>query len=196
MTDHGRTRSPDWSRRIAPIEPSWLEANLVLPSLRVLDVRTNPDRRAAEPFSLRRTAAHIDFRGFGYLDAPAGWRPSGHRHPQRADAHDAFTEGHVPGAVSFDVREKLFDDDGHMISAPELAMTMSHLGVGDEHKIVLVDEGRPSDALAAAWVFDHYGHANVGVLVGGFARWIAEGRRVVRYVARYPAASFTAKVRA
>lgn len=194
MTEHGRSRAPDWSRRIALIEPSWLEANLVLPSLRVLDVRTNAERRA-EPASLHRTASHIDFRGFGRLDAPAGWRPSGRRHPQSDDVPAGFAEGHLPGALPFDVREKLFDDDGHVVSAPELAMTMSQLGVGDEHKIVLVDEGRPSDALAAAWVFDHYGHANVGVLVGGFARWVAEGRRVVRYVARYPAASFTAKVR-
>jgi 3-mercaptopyruvate sulfurtransferase SseA len=60
-------------------------------------------------------------------------------------------------------------------------MAMSGLGVGDEHTIVLVDEGR-------------YGHADVHVLEGGFARWIGEGRAVSREIIRHSPASYTVKV--
>jgi thiosulfate/3-mercaptopyruvate sulfurtransferase len=99
----------------------------------------------------------------------------------------------VPGAVPFDVRALLFDEAGEIVSAPELAMVMSGAGVGDGHTVVLVDEGRPDVALAAAWALVRYGHCDVHVLEGGFRRWVFEGREVSRERVRHAAASFTAR---
>lgn len=109
---------------------------------------------------------------------------------------NAFEAGHVPGATSLDVRAMLFDAAGKVVTAPELAMIMSTLGVGDEHKVIVVDDGLADAALAAAWALEKYGHRDVHLLEGGFARWSAEGRPVSRLVIRHPPASFTAKVSA
>lgn len=113
------------------------------------------------------------------------------------EAHEeAFRRRHLPGAVLLDVQAQLFDTGGGVVSAPELAMVMSTLGVGDSHTIVLVDDGPPDAALTAAWALDRYGHHDVYVLDGGITRWVAEGRPVTREVVRHPPASFTAKVSA
>lgn len=152
---------------IGHVAPSWLERRLRLATTRVLDVRSEP------------LSAH-DESG-----------PRLRRISRRAGL--PFLDGHVPGSVALDVRV-LFDDRGDVVSAPELAMAMSGLGVGDEHTVVLVDEGRSDAALAAAWALKRFGHADVYVLDGGFARWIGEGRPVSREVVRHPPASYTAKV--
>jgi thiosulfate/3-mercaptopyruvate sulfurtransferase len=102
-------------------------------------------------------------------------------------------DGHVPGAVALDVRAMLFDAAGDVVSAPELAFVMSGLGVGDHHTVVLVDEGPPDAATAAAWALAQYGHRDVVVLEGGFARWAGEHRPVSREIVRHPPASFTAR---
>jgi thiosulfate/3-mercaptopyruvate sulfurtransferase len=105
--------------------------------------------------------------------------------------------GHVPGAIALDVRGALFDAFGDVVSAPELAVVMSRLGVGDEHTVVLVDEA-PGHVLAraAAWALGRYGHHGVHVLDGGHARWVAERRPLVVGVERHRTASFTARVSA
>jgi thiosulfate/3-mercaptopyruvate sulfurtransferase len=122
------------------------------------------------------------------------WKTNRERHPARSGPSSLYLGGHVPGAVALDVRAVLFDDDGEVVSGPEVALAMSSLGVGDEHTIVLVDEGRPDAALAAAWALSRYGHRDVHVLEGGFARWVGEGRPVSREIVRHRPASYTARV--
>jgi thiosulfate/3-mercaptopyruvate sulfurtransferase len=106
----------------------------------------------------------------------------------------SFVRGHVPGSVALDVRGALFGPSGAMVSGPELALAMSSLGVGDEHTVVLVDHTPPDAALSAAWALRHYGHTDVHLLEGGFARWSADGRPTSREEVRLPPASFTAKL--
>jgi len=141
-----------------------------------------------------RVTETVDLRSFAHLGGPAAWRASPERHATRRGPSNVFVRGHVRGAIALDVRALLFDDDGDVVSAPELAMAMSGLGVGDGHTIVLVDDGRPDAALAAAWALARYGHRDVHVLEGGFTRWVGEGRAVSRESARLAPASFTARV--
>jgi rhodanese-related sulfurtransferase len=181
------------SSAIGGVIPAWLEARLAFPTLRVLDVRTDAPSGDASGTRLR-AANTVELRPFAHLGGPAGWKTSRERHPVRRGPSAAYLSAHVPGAVPLDVRAVLFDDAGDVVSAPELAMAMSGLGVGDGHTIVLVDEGRPEAALAAAWALARYGHRDVHVLEGGFARWVGEGRKVSREIVRFAAASFTARV--
>ncbi|MDB4935438.1 MAG: Thiosulfate sulfurtransferase, rhodanese [Labilithrix sp.] len=184
------------SRLFAPIsavDPAWLEARLGRPDLRILDVRTDAPSDDASGTRLR-AAGNVELRGFPHLGGPPGWKISRERHAGRRGRPAVYVRGHVPGAVALDVRAVLFDDAGEVVSAPEIAIAMSSLGVGDGHTIVLVDEGRPEAALAAAWALVRYGHHDVHVLQGGFTRWAGEGRAVSREAVRHPAASFTARV--
>ena len=108
-------------------------------------------------------------------------------------AASAFRIGHIPWSVPLDVRRSLFEPSGAFILAPELAIVMSTLGVGDEHTVV-VGDGLVGPALDAARALFRYQHRDVHVLEGGFARWVGEGRAVSRESVRHPPASYTAKV--
>ena len=109
-------------------------------------------------------------------------------------AASAFRVGHIPWSVPLDVRRSLFEPSGAFVSAPELAIVMSSLGVGDEHTVVVVGDGLVGPALDAARALFRYQHRDVHVLEGGFSRWVAEGRWVSREVVRHAPASFTARV--
>ena len=105
----------------------------------------------------------------------------------------AFLRGHIPGATSFDVGERLFDPDGVFVGGLELAMAMSEIGVGDEHTVVIVDTAAPAAALVLAWALRHHGHTETLILEGGFRRWLAENHPVTQAVVRHPFGSFTAR---
>lgn len=146
-----------------------------------------PGVRAVTPSWLEARLTRSDLR---ILDV----RADGPREPAHRGPSTAYVKSHVPGAVALDVRASLFDEVGDVVSAPEMAMAMSALGIGDGHTIVLVDAFRPDTAAAAVWALARYGHTDVHVLEGGFARWVAEGRAVSREIVRHRPASFTAKV--
>jgi thiosulfate/3-mercaptopyruvate sulfurtransferase len=178
---------------IGGVAPVWLERRLGVPTLRILDVRTEVRSSDASGTRLRATG-NIELRPYAHLGGPPVWKTNRARHPATGGPSAQYLSGHVPGAIALDVRAVLFDDDGEVVSGPELALAMSSLGVGDEHTVVLVDEGRPDAALAAAWALTRYGHRDVHVLEGGFTRWVGEGREVSRELVRHAPASYTAKV--
>jgi len=132
-----------------------------------------------------------------WLERKLGEEPSASRTWLRiVDVRPAadYARGHIPGAVNLDVFATLYDPDGSLVSAPELALLMSTLGVGDAHVVVFVDDAISSNAVAAARALSRYGHRDVHILAGGYARWLSEGGQVARGDVRYKPASFTARV--
>ncbi len=178
---------------IGEVAPAWLERRLAQAVLRILDVRTEARSNDASGTRVRATG-NVELRAYAHLGGPPVWKTNRERHPTRLGPSSLYLSGHVPGAIALDVRAVLFGDDGGVVSAPELALAMSTLGVGDEHTIVLVDEGRPEAALAAAWALTRYGHRDVHLLEGGFTRWVGEGRAVSREIVRHRPAGYTARV--
>ncbi|MDF2692164.1 MAG: Thiosulfate sulfurtransferase, rhodanese [Labilithrix sp.] len=168
----------------------WLAQNLDAPWLRILDVRGPLAVR--DEGSGTRLRVDDDPPRFVELGPRAGWLRAG-SWPSSKEAKAAFLRGHIPGATSFDVGARLFDETGSLVWAPELAMVMSAAGVGDEHTVVLVDDGRPSAALVAAWALRRFGHAATLILEGGFPRWLSEGRAVTQAIVKHPSGSFTAR---
>ncbi|HEX7006635.1 MAG TPA: 3-mercaptopyruvate sulfurtransferase [Alphaproteobacteria bacterium] len=100
---------------------------------------------------------------------------------QQRDAKAEFAEGHIPGAVFFDIDE--IADTGnplpHMLPSPEkFAARVRKLGLGDGCRIVVYDGAGLFSAARVWWMFRVFGHDDVAVLDGGLPKWRREGRPV------------------
>jgi len=98
------------------------------------------------------------------------------------DAKKEYAEGHIPGAVFFDIDEIADTDSSlpHMLpSVEKFASRMRRLGIGDGNRVVVYDgSDNHLSAPRAWWMFRVFGHGDVAVLNGGFKKWKAEGRPV------------------
>ncbi|WP_182346244.1 sulfurtransferase [Tomitella gaofuii] len=91
-----------------------------------------------------------------------------------------FDDGHIPGARFVDLDAELAGPPGpggrHPLpSAAAFAEAMRAAGIGATSTVVVYDAGPATAAARAWWLLRHHGHADVRVLDGGLARWVAEG---------------------
>lgn len=116
---------------------------------------------------------------------------------EKRDPHKEYAEGHIPGAVYFDI-DVIADRSiplPHMFPSAELfAAEVGKLGISNDDRIVCYDGGKMTAAGRAWWMFRAFGHKRVQVLDGGFTKWQAENRPVeerarpvepVQYQARF-----------
>lgn len=100
---------------------------------------------------------------------------------EKRDPHREYAEGHIPGAVFFDI-DRIADRSSslpHMFPSAELfAAEVGKLGVSNADRIVCYDGGKMTAAGRAWWMFRAFGHERVQVLDGGFAKWRAENRPI------------------
>ncbi len=112
------------------------------------------------------------------------------------DAKAEYTEGHVPGAVYFDI-DAISDkstDLPHMLPpAPAFAAQVGALGIGSHDFVVAYDGMGLFSAARAWWMFRAMGHDRVAVLDGGLPKWRAERRPLERGVPEPNPASFKAR---
>lgn len=147
------------------VEPDWLEARLDDPDLRILEC-----------------TVHLDFDD------------DGTRHTESARAE--WERAHIPGSVYADLVTDLSDTNEGAYpferpAAEEFAAAMAHLGVGDDTRVVLYDNDVNEWAARVWWLLRSYGFEDVGVLNGGWKRWVAEGRPVSVDDPEIPEATFT-----
>jgi thiosulfate/3-mercaptopyruvate sulfurtransferase len=116
---------------------------------------------------------------------------------ERRDAKAEYRAAHIPGAVFFDIDE-IADADSpypHMLPSPvKFSARARKLGLGDGNRIVAYDGGNAMAACRVWWMFRAFGHGEVAVLDGGFAKWRAEGRAVEDVPPRPRERHFTARV--
>lgn len=90
----------------------------------------------------------------------------------------AYDEGHIPGAVFFDI-DHICDQDTdlpHMMPDSVLfASRVRKLGIGDGHRVIIYDSNNFFASARAWWMLRVMGHSEVKVLDGGLAAWSAEG---------------------
>jgi thiosulfate/3-mercaptopyruvate sulfurtransferase len=100
---------------------------------------------------------------------------------EKRDPQAEYRAAHIPGAVFFDIDE-IADTASpypHMLPSPEkFSARVRKLGLGDGNRIVAYDSGTMLAAPRVWWMFRAFGHEDVAVLDGGFAKWRAEGREV------------------
>lgn len=93
---------------------------------------------------------------------------------------DAYTAGHIPGAVYINVIAELSDPESAipmMILPPEGFETlMGSLGINSGTTVVVYDEGGGLWAARLWWALRYYGHDAVKLLNGGLAKWTVEER--------------------
>jgi thiosulfate/3-mercaptopyruvate sulfurtransferase len=97
----------------------------------------------------------------------------------RRDARAEFAQGHIPGAVFFDI-DAIADPTTtlpHMLpTAAAFAAAVGDLGVGSGDRVVVYDTRGVVSAARVWWTFRVFGHESVAVLDGGLRAWKAGGR--------------------
>lgn len=97
------------------------------------------------------------------------------------DARQEFLDGHIPGALFFDI-DDLVDETSslpHMLpSTVKFASRMKKMGIGDGQRIVVYDSVGLFSAARVWWTFRAMGHEDIAVLNGGLKKWKAEGRAI------------------
>src|SRR5215469_8584706 len=150
------------------VETSWLAERLHDPRVRVVDMR-----------GYVRTVEHDGVQEATYVGA-----------------RDEYEQGHIPGAVYIDWSSDIVDP-GETVKAQvappdRFARLMEHLGIGNQHLIVVYDT-HPASQFATRlwWALNYYGHDQVVVLNGGLPKWQRENRPLVETIPAYPPATFT-----
>jgi thiosulfate/3-mercaptopyruvate sulfurtransferase len=114
---------------------------------------------------------------------------------QNRDAHAEYRDGHIPGAVFFDI-EKIAD---HSTELPHMLPGTTHfgeavgaLGIGDGDTVVAYDSVGLFSAARVWWTFRVFGAKKVFILDGGLPRWKAEARPLEKGETKRTAKKFTA----
>jgi thiosulfate/3-mercaptopyruvate sulfurtransferase len=99
----------------------------------------------------------------------------------KRDAREEYLEGHIPGAVFFDI-DAIADHATnlpHMLPNPSgFASAMEALGLGDGMRFVVYDSSNLQGGARVWWTLLVFGARDVKILAGGLPRWRAEGRRL------------------
>lgn len=91
----------------------------------------------------------------------------------------SYEEGHVPGAVGWSWDSQLCDTVRRdIVSQDAFEELMSSSGIGNGTTVVLYGDNNNWFAAWAFWQMKIYGHADVRLMNGGRAKWLAEGREV------------------
>jgi thiosulfate/3-mercaptopyruvate sulfurtransferase len=98
---------------------------------------------------------------------------------QQRDARAEYREGHIPGAVFFDI-EAVADHSSelpHMLPGPrQFGEAVGALGIGDGDIVVVYDSTGLYSAARVWWTFRVFGAKKVYILDGGLPQWKSEDR--------------------
>jgi len=158
---------PSRPRAALLVETDWLAEHLTDPSIRIVDIR-------------------------GII------RPPDAPHPHYEGNRRAYLKSHIPGAVFADWALDIVQPDAPAkmtVAQPErFAALMGRLGIGNQHTVVIYEDGVGQIAARLWWVLNYYGHPKAMLLNGGYHKWMAEGRSVTPELPHHPPATFTPRI--
>jgi thiosulfate/3-mercaptopyruvate sulfurtransferase len=101
---------------------------------------------------------------------------------------------HIPGATFLDLEADLSGSRGrgrHPLPDPRtIAETLGIHGIGNDHHVIVYDQGPGTVAARLWWLLRHIGHHRVSVLDGGLAAWRAGGYRTTQTLPDRQAVTF------
>lgn len=116
---------------------------------------------------------------------------------QQRDAHAEYRDGHIPGAVFFDI-DKIADESSelpHTLPGPaHFGEAVGALGIGDGGTVVVYDSVGLFSVARVWWTFRIFGAKKVFILDGGLPKWKAEGRPLEKGDTKRPARKFNAEM--
>lgn len=90
-----------------------------------------------------------------------------------------YDTGHIPGSVKLDWHTELNDPvTRDYVDGARFAEICGERGIGRDTTVVIYGDRNNWWATYALWVFSLFGHADVRILDGGRAKWVAEGREM------------------
>ncbi len=90
-------------------------------------------------------------------------------------------EQRIAGAVSPPHAYIKGTEDPRFVAGPaEVKAIFEALGIGDDTLVVAYDSALSLNAARLWWVLAYYGHKDFKIMDGGFDKWVAEGRPVVK----------------
>ncbi|MEF3304439.1 sulfurtransferase [Paenibacillus sp. GYB003] len=113
----------------------------------------------------------------------------------------SYENGHLPGAVYFDLERDLSGPIGihggrHPLpEAERLAAKLGAAGIGGASTVVAYDDQGGAMASRLWWILNYYGHTQVYVLDGGYGGWIRRGYPLETEVRSRPAETFVPRLR-
>ena len=134
----------------------------------------------------------VDMRGYVRTQTD----PDGKQTAAYTGAPEEYAVSHLPGAIYLDWTRDIVDlaDPVSAQLAPpdKMAQVLGQAGIGDAHTVIAYDAHSASQfATRLWWALRAYGHPNVLVLNGGWAKWTRENRPVTADVPHFPPAVFT-----
>jgi thiosulfate/3-mercaptopyruvate sulfurtransferase len=106
----------------------------------------------------------------------------------------AYEQGHVAGAIGLNWKTDLQQHPVRdLLSKAQLEALLSRNGVTPNTTIAVYGDNNNWFAAWFFWLLKYYGHADVRLVNGGRATWLAEQRAVTTAVPAYPASTYRAK---
>ncbi len=109
-----------------------------------------------------------------------------------------YLKGHLPNAVYLHFETLRVPRYGIPAQGPDRIylekLIGEHLSLSNAMWVILYSEKSNPNATLLAWVFDHLGHKKVGLLNGGWEKWIAEKLPVTQTYPSLQPKKFFAKV--
>ncbi len=103
-----------------------------------------------------------------------------------AQGPSEYERGHIPTAKYFSIEDDLTGASGpgrHPLPDPtEFADRLRQFGIGNEHTVIIYDDGSSTSAARMWWMLRSLGHQRVAVLDGGWTAWSSEPRSVTSEV--------------
>ena len=102
---------------------------------------------------------------------------SWHLPPEQRNAHAEYLQGHIPGAVFFDIDSVCTPGDlPHMMpSAAFFAESVGKLGLEKSNTVVVYDTKGLFSAARVWWMLTVFGYSDVKILDGGLPAWSDAG---------------------
>jgi thiosulfate/3-mercaptopyruvate sulfurtransferase len=107
---------------------------------------------------------------------------------------NAYEEGHIPGAISWNWTTQLNDGIRRDIpSKADIEKLLGQSGIKNSDTIILYGDNNNWFAAFAFWILKMYGHEDIRLMDGGRKKWLSDNREITTQEEKPEATQYTAK---